>query len=61
MGWVGLWVKKIPKITKLVVHYVYNLYQTARFVNLQSDSVILLTTAMFVDVLLHGSHNVSVK
>ena len=61
MGWLGCGSKKVQKLPQIVVYYVYNLYQTARFVNLQSDSVILLTTAMFVDVLLHGSHNVSVK
>jgi len=30
--------ENFPNILKLVVHYVCNLYQTVRFVNLQSDA-----------------------
>jgi len=67
VGWVGS--EKFPKILKLVIYYVCNLYQTAFFVNLQFGASIYYriiyyitdNIAMFVDRCLSDSHNVSAK
>jgi len=46
-GWVS-GRKNFPKILKLIVYYVRNLYQTVHFVNLQFGASLVLAFIMFL-------------